>query len=195
MAAIAFAFSARTSARGGRWRTFLLLAGACATYYIAAARVESLGYLGERIAKTQIDQDERYTEVEWIAAEMNPDEWITGAGFGRGFNSPLTDTLGRLVTATHIGILTVLFKGGVAVFAVAVVLPLFWITISLFKGARIAYSVRSAMLVFYIQATLSGGYSFLVFLVVGVIYRLLDEDLFGRSDRIGHSGEERWQVQ
>ena len=141
---------------------------------VSRVDVDSLGILGTRFERTDLDSETRFQEVQWISHSLTSEEWLTGTGFGHGFYSPLSFKYGELVLAPHIGISAWLFKGGVFVFLLVVVLPLLWIFTVLISANR-PYVTRcsiAALAVYYLQASLSGGYSFAPLLMVGIFFEI-----------------------
>jgi len=133
--------------------------------------------LGERLASTDYQGENRFEELTMMLDQMETRDWIYGVGFGTGFESPImreTDT--GLATAPHIGIVTLLLKGGAPAMVLLMLVPCFWGISGLLLSRRgSADPFFAGIGVYFVEASISGGWSFLPLLVFGACFALSRE--------------------
>ena len=114
----------------------------------------------DRVFTTQVEQEERVTELRMLLGEYGTD-LLVGRGLGSQFASPVVSEGQDLAVAPHVAIFTLLMKGGIVAFAVGILLPLFWTikTLILTKTARL-YAACASVLMYFAFSSISGGWNF-----------------------------------
>lgn len=142
---------------------------------ILIAQAENL-VVFNRLMESDIGKDPRYFEAAWLLLEFQNSFPITGAGLGVGImkDGGLFDRVP--VFYAHIGILNFLYKGGV-LFSLFILYPLVKSTYYLItkKDKYFQGILFFSLLFFYIQSTLSGGYIFGTFLLLGMVVGFMDK--------------------
>ena len=134
----------------------------------------NLENLLSRVEVTGWESMDRLDEAGLMFEALN-NWWWTGLGLGSGFYSNVLtiDSPDGFTGAIHIGLLMPIFKLGVIGGLLFVIYPLVQIVMALFLRKTSSYdrACYLSMLVFMVQATLSGGYHYTVLLMVGLLWR------------------------
>jgi hypothetical protein len=102
---------------------------------------------------------------------MHATEWVVGAGLGSSFESPIPDD--GLATVPHIGITTLLYKGGVFVFVALILLPCLIAWFRLLTSKSSGHDpFLAGVAVYFVEACLSGGWTFLALFTLGMFLQL-----------------------
>ncbi|MEP6716482.1 MAG: hypothetical protein ABJC09_13005 [Terriglobia bacterium] len=144
----------------------LLLAGAAISGTVPGLAALQQTQLGDRLAATDYAKEDRFEELTSMLDSMGPAEWARGAGFGSGFPSPIPE--GGIATVPHIGITTVLYKGGAPAMIFLILGPCLLCLWKLsFAGRSPADPFLAGVAVYVVQASLSGGWAFLPLTLLG----------------------------
>jgi hypothetical protein len=146
----------------------LMIAGAA---YALGPRLGDFQFFGSRLAGTDIASEERYAEVQTMFEQLMPDI-ATGEGFGASFVSPVIVDGRNLAVAPHVGVLTVLFKGGFICFALVTFLPLAraLFCVLLERGKPFSYGCMAGVILYGVAASLSGGWGFFHLFLSGLMF-------------------------
>jgi hypothetical protein len=138
--------------------------------------------LGERLAKTDITREDRFEELTAMLEQMGVQEWIHGTGFGSGFVSPIAvEADNGLAMAPHIGVLTLLYKGGIPAFLALILVPgLYAICGMLRPGSSGNGPYLAGAVIYLISSSLSGGWGVFPNYLLGAFLTL---GLARRSER------------
>jgi hypothetical protein len=120
----------------------------------------------ERLAGTDLNSEMRYKEVDYLLAAMEDQIWV-GKGFGSMFVSPIVLLSGNLAAGPHIGLLTPFQKGGLMASIPLVIWPLLITAGAAFRRRRITSGFWVVTL-YFIVASMSGGWHYLVMFVYAV---------------------------
>jgi hypothetical protein len=77
--------------------------------------------IAQRLQSTEFGEELRYVELQMMFDQLGDDVYL-GKGFGSRFDSPIGRE--QIAFAPHIGIMTLLYKGGVSVFLLVILLPI-----------------------------------------------------------------------
>ncbi|OHB75092.1 MAG: hypothetical protein A2W31_13090 [Planctomycetes bacterium RBG_16_64_10] len=127
------------------------------------------GLLAERLRATEITQSCRYAEIEMMFDTLTG-AMLHGKGFGSRFESCIGERGEMLAFAPHVAALTLWFKGGLPTFLAFIVLPATrGIHALLFRRNRIVgCACWCGVLLYLIQASMSGGWSYHALFLFGV---------------------------
>lgn len=144
-----------------------MLAGTAA--WFLGPTLGDVRFFGNRLMATDLASEERYTEVRMMFDQLNVG---TGEGFGVSFVSPVVVEGRNLAVAPHVGVLTLLFKGGFVCFLLAMILPLgkALSSILLTRGRPAVYGCMAGVLLYGFAASLSGGWGFLHLYFFGLMF-------------------------
>jgi hypothetical protein len=135
--------------------------------------------LGERLTSTEFQNEDRFEELNMMLDQMGPAEWIHGVGFGSGFESPVTrnsETGSLLALGPHIGITTLLYKGGLPAMLLLIATPcLLCLWRVVFARHSRADPFAAGVTVYLVQSCISGGWGFFALLVLGSLFTLTRE--------------------
>lgn len=157
----------------------LLLYVAFGSDFVSCLPMEN-SVLLERIVSTDIESQDRYMEVVLMFEQLK-DRIYTGLGFGSRFWSPIDHEGDILVMCPHVGILTLLQKGGAGVFLLLVGLPVAWSAYNVCtrrgcgvrRGAceQLPPAIWSAgCLIYAAQASISGGWQCCSLFLFGALF-------------------------
>ena len=115
--------------------------------------------LRERVVSTSTTDGGRFEELVALLDQVSS-SLMTGWGFGSLFDSPIPIEEYGLAAAPHIGVFTYLQKGGVLIFGIFVLVPIYICFRGLFRSASntIAYGAAGALVVYLITGFTSGGW-------------------------------------
>ena len=153
------------------YATVILALTVGAAGYAIGPRFGDFQFFSSRLAGTDIASEERYAEVQVMLEQLLPDI-ATGEGFGASFVSPVIVDGRNLAVAPHVGILTVLFKGGFVWFVLIIVLPLgraFFVAL-LDRGRVASYGCMAGVILYGVAASLSGGWGFFHLFLNGLMF-------------------------
>jgi hypothetical protein len=155
-----------TGRNGVIYASGLLLLSPLALSMLAVANLENT-QIAQRLHSTELDEELRYQELEMMYEDLRDDLYI-GKGFGSRFATPIGAE--QIAFAPHIGITTLLYKGGVIVFALVIVFPVLYAAWSFLgargsgssriDGRRVAAGCVGGILINAAQASLSGGWDY-----------------------------------
>ena len=115
---------------------------------------------------------DRLEEAKLMFEQLNL-SLLFGRGLGGSFYSNVVTTTSPdgLATALHIGILTPLLKAGILGLFVLFIYPFFFCTKGILskKTSLMQKGICASILVFLLQATISGGYHYSNLIVVGIV--------------------------
>lgn len=139
--------------------------------YALGPKLGDVQFFGSRLAGTDIASEERYAEVQMMFEQLMPDIGI-GEGFGSSFVSPVIVDGRNLAVAPHVGVLTLLFKGGFVCFILITLLPLAraLFSILLDRGKIFSYGCMAGVILYGIAASLSGGWGFFHLFLSGLMF-------------------------
>jgi len=145
------------------------VAAAAGTYTL---RSLSSSELGARFQERSFQEDGRFIEWEEMCEELEEGlAFIHGKGFGSVFYSTaVSDGAGTYVLSPHIGILTTVFKGGICMFFLCVVVPLVRCVVGLLtsKGGPVPTAACGGVILYAVMASLSGGWDFKELFLLGM---------------------------
>jgi hypothetical protein len=136
-------------------------------YVLFAARFNSDVF--QRLGNTQGSSEARTIELVLFWAQVSGD-LVTGQGMGSRFVSNVIVEGDPLASAPHIGIVTLLMKGGVGAFFAFVILPLF-IALKVFfskRKSRLRRASAGSVLLYVALACQSGGWDPLLMFIYGL---------------------------
>lgn len=124
----------------------------------------------DRLLSTEIAQEHRFLEVQLMFDDLEGN-LITGRGFGSRFESCIGKDGEFLAYAPHIAVLTLLYKGGLAVFLFLILLPLISATSALLftKGSPLRLAGCAGVTLYCLQASMSGGWNFTALFLFGAL--------------------------
>jgi hypothetical protein len=139
--------------------------------YVVGPRLGDFQFFGSRLAATDIASEERYAELQVMFEQLMPDIAI-GEGFGSSFVSPVMFDGKNLAVAPHVGILTVMFKGGFVCFVLITFLPMAraFFSLLLIRGRPASYGCMAGVILYGIAASLSGGWGFFHLFLLGLLF-------------------------
>jgi len=149
----------------------LTAATACSVVYLAVfGPMNGHGHLlAERLLATEIAQSYRYTEIEMMFDTLTG-AILPGKGFGSRFESCIGERGEILAFAPHIAALTLWFKGGLPTFFIFIILPatrgihaVLWC-----RNNPVSCACWCGVLLYLIQASMSGGWSYHALFLFGV---------------------------
>ena len=170
---------------------------------------ESTTNLGlvQRFARNEVGKESRALELQMMIGQMGLPEWIHGVGFGSGFVSPIGIDLGEdngLSLVPHIGITTLLYKGGAPVELLLLVIPCCVAALKLILTPSSPLDPFLAGVTVYLaQACISGGWGFFPLFLVGALLEIGLETGTGLDRRRQYGGlvgseplsrERRWRL-
>ena len=122
-----------------------------------------------RLEATDFMEEYRFIELQMMFDDLSED-WICGKGFGSRFESCIILSSESLAYAPHIAVLTLLFKGGVIVFFLLIVLPLVVALRNLFvlKGNMLVLAFSSITVLYCVKSSMSGGWDYIALFLLGV---------------------------
>jgi hypothetical protein len=142
--------------------------------------------LNERLSSTDYTHESRFEELTGMLGQMDAADWVVGVGLGSSFESPNDrEDMPGFAIVPHIGITTLLYKGGVIVFVALILLPCL---IACFRLLTSKSSSQDPFLagvaVYFVEASLSGGWTFLALFMLGMFLHLgLQRDLAEQANR------------
>jgi len=148
--------------------------------------VDKLGLLGARFSLLQDARSEvRIVEIEELFDQMSTGDFLIGKGYGVGFlSSAAGENLQYTALNPHIGVFSLLQKGGIGVF-IASLIPCVIAAIRIFRSASNPryYSLCFGVLFFFVCAAISGGWYFTPFFLLGYCLSRLED----MSEKIGQT--------
>jgi hypothetical protein len=143
------------------------LALASVMYVISAARFNSNVF--QRLSDTQGSSEARTIELFLFWTQVSGD-LVTGQGMGSRFVSNVIVEGNPLASAPHVGIVTLLMKGGISAFLAFVMLPLFVALMVFFSKSqsRLRRAGAGSALLYVALACQSGGWNPLLLFIYGM---------------------------
>jgi hypothetical protein len=140
---------------------------ASAMYVLSLARFNSDVF--QRLANTQGSSESRYIELLLFWRQVS-DDLIIGQGMGSRFATNVIVEGDSFASAPHIGIVTLLMKGGIGVFVAFIMLPLFIALMVFFSKSqsRLRRASAGSVLLYVALACQSGGWEPLLLFVYGM---------------------------
>lgn len=138
-----------------------------------ASAVRAKGYsVLDRFEDADLTLDGRVTELQWMFEQLG-DDYVSGWGLGSLFHSTIRYHNREFETAPHVGIVTFLLKGGVAMTLTFVLVPLM-LCVPALRGRKPTGRAGVGCVVVYLAtASLSGGWFPYQLLMFGVGVGLL----------------------
>ena len=127
----------------------------------------------DRLTSTDITEEYRYTELQMMFEDLQG-SLLTGKGFGSRFESCIGKNHEFLAFAPHVSIFTLLYKGGIVSFALLIALPLAVSATHLLRvnDRAVSLSFSAAVVLYCIQASMSGGWNFIQLFLFGAALTL-----------------------
>lgn len=136
--------------------TLMVVGAAISVFVETSAQVD---LLRERAASTTTDDGGRFDELATLLAQVSS-SLATGWGFGSLFDSPVVLEEYGLAAAPHIGVFAYLQKGGIVIFGIFILVPLYICLRRLFQDTSntIAYGAAGSVAVYMATGFTSGGW-------------------------------------
>jgi hypothetical protein len=143
------------------------LALAAVMYVLSAARFNSDVF--QRLSQTEGSSEPRTMELLLFWAQVSGD-LVTGQGMGSRFVSNVIVEGDPLASAPHVGVVTLLMKGGIGAFVAFVMLPLFIALMVFFSKnqSRLRRAGAGSLLLYVTLACQSGGWDPLLLFIYGM---------------------------
>ena len=132
--------------------------------------------LGQRMFDTTLRDEGRFSELEELMGEFKSSyDWLLGKGFGSTFFTYTTGEVsgGTVVLSPHIGLSTLLLKGGILTLAICLLWPaLKSIRIMWHHPNAVCQSAASGSILYFILSSMSGGWDFKMLFLLGIFFSL-----------------------
>ena len=127
----------------------------------------------DRLASTELVEEYRYIELQMMFEQLEG-SFLTGKGFGSRFESCIGRNSEFRAYAPHVAIFTTLFKGGVATFALIIVVPVVMAVFNLVRLNRntMCLSFSAAVILYCTQGAMSGGWNYIALFLYGTMHSL-----------------------
>jgi len=130
----------------------------------------------DSIANINLRDEARFYEIDWMLSQLGY-KLLYGSGFGVGywwFIDPLTYYV-EISYYPHIGIFTLLYKGGILVFILCIVLPIAFALFNFFVRpiSQRAMACQAGVLIYAFQSCISGGFYFLPLFLLGIYIQII----------------------
>jgi hypothetical protein len=163
--------------KGAPRAAFMIALGIAAFGVILAVPEGTLSesYLVSRLETTDLSQESRWTELQSIREQIDG-KLLTGLGFGSWYSVEKDISTDGRAFAPHIGLFTLVLKGGVFVFLIAMLPPLCVLLHRFVRWNRLDPCARRftvGALGFFVTALTSGGWRFSHLFILGACYAAL----------------------
>ncbi len=131
--------------------------------------------LADRFLSYDIREGARYLELELMFRDLG-DRLLTGTGFGSRFVSVVYAGGDFLAYTTHIGIVTLLYKGGIFIFVIWIIMPVALAIRACLRTRssrnRFHMSCNAGVISFAVLSSMSGGWTVIAMFLFGALAML-----------------------
>jgi hypothetical protein len=189
LTAVSFVLGALVSLRSKRALLYGMAAiGICAVAFNTNAYKRNSHLSDFELLKERFDQTALRDESRMQEASDLVDSLGTSALWGKGFGSVMTSAIAeeammKYATIPHLGILTLLYKGGLLVFICIVVYPGLMAARGLFVYRNpLRKAAAASLIVAYFLSSTSGGWNLTVLWLMGFLFMLMRTPELAWSD-------------
>ena len=163
-----------------------VIAASAAIVFVVRDATVGDTYLTKRLSSFHLAEEVRFIELQMMFDDLDGGYLLTGKGFGSRFPSNIAASKfdHGLALFPHIGILTLLQKGGIIAFVLLILRPILTSLLQLYRLAtgryvdqndRLSLGANACVIVYMVQACLSAGWGTSDMIVFGASTMLVQQ--------------------